>query len=196
MVKLVDDLLIEGRSKEDAVKKLGKLLKACHRSGVIISPKKMESGTVVKFCGFQLVVRNGKPSIEADPEKCDTLRKMRTPENKQEVRQFLGMCAQLAAWSPDFTHSTTHLRALTEKERVFSWSSESDKEFETLKQNLGNPKNLSVFNTSLKTELLVDASILHGLAYILTQICEDGSEKNNHHGKQDADKRGKILFNF
>ena len=130
---------------------------------------------MVKFCGFQLVVRDGKPLIEADPEKCDTLRKMRTPENKQEVRQFLEMCAQLAAWSPDFTHSTTHLRALTEKERVLTLSSESNKEFKTLKQNLGNPKYLSVFNTKLKTELLVDASILHGLAYILTQICEDGS---------------------
>ena len=99
------------------MKKLGKVLKACRKSGVVISPKKMESGTVVKFCGFQLAVRDGKPSIEADPGKCDALRKMRTPENKQEVRQFLGMCAQLAAWSPDFTHMTTHLRALTENDR-------------------------------------------------------------------------------
>ena len=45
------------------------------------------------------------------------------------------------------------------------------------KRNWGNPKNLSVFNKNLKTELLVDASILHGLAFILTQICEDGSRK-------------------
>ena len=177
VVKLVDDLLVEGRSKDDAVKKLGRVLKTCHKNGVVISPNKMESGTVVKFCGFQLAVRDGKPSIEADPDKCDALRKMRTPENKQEVRQFLGMCAQLAAWSPDFTHTTTHLRALTEKDRAFVWSSESDSEFETLKQNLGNPKNLSVFDKNLKTELLVDASILHGLAFILTQLCEDGSRK-------------------
>ena len=122
-------MLVEGRSKDDAVKKLGKVLKACRKSGIMISPKKMESGTVVKFCGFQLAVRDGKPSIEADPGKCDALRKMKTPENKQEVRQFLGMCAQLAAWSPDFTHMTTHLRALTEKDRAFTWSSESDSEF-------------------------------------------------------------------
>ena len=192
MVKLVDDLLVEGRSKEDAVRKLGKVLKACRRSGVVISPKKMESGTVVKFCGFQLAVRDGKQSIQADPEKCDALRKMRTPENKQEVRQFLGMCAQLAAWSPDFTHTTTHLRALTEKDREFSWSSESDQEFETLKQNLGNPKNLSVFNTSLKTELLVNTSILHGLAYILTQICEDGSRKIIAMGSRTLTKGEKL----
>ena len=86
VVKLVDDLLVKGRSKNNAVKKLGRVLKACRKDGVVISPKKMESGTTVKFCGFQLAVRNGKPSIEADPEKCDALRKMRTPESKQEVR--------------------------------------------------------------------------------------------------------------
>ena len=99
-------MLVEGRSKNDAVRKLGKVLKACQKNGVVISPNKMESGTMVKFCSFQLAVRNGKPSIEADPDKCDALRKMRTPESKQEVRQFLGMCAQLAAWSPDFSHTT------------------------------------------------------------------------------------------
>ena len=43
VVKLVDDLLVKGRSKNDAVKKLGKVLKACRKNGVVISPKKMES---------------------------------------------------------------------------------------------------------------------------------------------------------
>ena len=139
VVKLVDDLLVEGRNKNNAVRKLGKVLKACRKNGVVISPKKMESGTV-KFCGFQLVVKNGKPSIEADPDKCDALRKMRTPENEQEVRQFLGMCAQLAAWSPDFTHTTTHLRAPTEKDRAFVWSTESDSEFLGPEAKSGKPK--------------------------------------------------------
>ena len=86
ILKLVDELLIEGRDKAEAVRKLGKVLKASQRNGVVISPKKMESWTSVKFCGFQLGVKDGKPTIEADPEKCDALRKMRTLENKQEVR--------------------------------------------------------------------------------------------------------------
>ena len=85
--------------------------------------------------------------------------------------------AQLAAWSPDFSHSTKNLRTLTEKDKIFTWSSEHDKEFKILRKNLGNPKNLSVFDVKLKTELLVDASILHGLAYILTQISENGTRK-------------------
>ena len=101
------------------------------------------------------------------------------------------MCT--TAWSPDFTHTTTHLRALTEKDRAFVWSSESDSEFETLKQNLGNPKNLSVFDKNLKTELLVDASILHGLAFILTQLCEDGSRKIITMGSRTLSKGEKII---
>ena len=139
VVKLVDDLLIKGRSKNDAVKKLGKVLKTCRKNGVVISPKKMESGTTVKFCSFQLAVRNGKTINRGRSRQVDALRKMRTPESKQEVRQFLGMCAQLAAWSPDFSHTTTHLRALTEKDRPFVWSKESDSEFEALKQKLRQP---------------------------------------------------------
>ena len=83
ILKLVDDLLIEGHDKAGAVRKLGKVLKACRRNGVVISPKKMECGTTVKSCGFQLRVKDRKPTIEADPEKCDALRKMRTPERKQ-----------------------------------------------------------------------------------------------------------------
>ena len=93
------------------------------------------------------------------------------------MRQFLGMCAQLAAWSPDFSLSTKNLRTLTEKDRIFIGSSEQDKEFKTLRKNLGNPKNLSVFDMKLKMELLVDTSILHSLTYILTQISEDGTRK-------------------
>ena len=65
-----------------------------------------------------------------------------------------------------------------------------------MKQNLGNPKNLSVFNTSLKTELLVDASILHGLAYILTQICEDGSRKIIAMGSRTLTKGEKSYLIF
>ena len=34
-----------------------------------------------------------------------------------------------------------------------------------------------MFDVKLKTELLVDAIILQGLAYILTQISEDGMRK-------------------
>ena len=79
------------------------------------------------------------------------------------------MCAQLAEWSPDFSHLTKNLRTLTKKDRVFTWTTEHDKEFKILR------KNLSVFNVKLKIELLVNASILHGLAYILTQINEDGT---------------------
>ena len=69
VVKLVNDLLVEGRSKQDAVRKLGKVLKACHWNGVVISPKKMESGTVVKFCGFQLAVRDGKSFNRSRPRE-------------------------------------------------------------------------------------------------------------------------------
>ena len=141
-------------------------------------------------------MKDGKPTIEADPEKCDALRKMRTPESKQEVRQFLGMCAQLAAWSPDFSHSTKNLRTLTEKDRVFTWSPEHNKEFKILRKNLGNLKNLSVFDMKLKTELLVDASILHGLAYILTQITEDGSRKIIAMGSRTLTKGEKLYSIF
>ena len=73
------------------------------------------------------------------------------------------------------------------------WSKESDSEFEALKQNLGNPKNLSVFDKNLKTELLVDASILHGLAFILTQLCEDGSRKIITMGSRTLSKGEQII---
>ena len=139
--KLIDNLLIQGHDKADAVRKLGKVLKACRRNGVIISLKKVESGTSIKFCGFQLRVKDGKPTIEADPGKCDALRKMRMPQSKQEARQFLGMCTQLEAWSPDFSHSTKNLRMLTEKDRIFTWTSAHNREFKALRKNLGNPKS-------------------------------------------------------
>ena len=69
-------------------------------------------------------------------------------------------------------------------------------EFNILKKNLGNPKNLSVFDVKLKTELLIDASILHGLVYILTKINKDGSRNIIVMGSKTLTKGEKLYSIF
>ena len=177
MQKMVDNILLQGTDKEDALQKLRSTLRACRQNGVVISAKKVEAGQEVIFAGFLLMVEDGKSTIQADPSKCQAIKDMTKPKNAKEVQQFMGMAAQLSKWSPDYVHVSNHIRQLMSGKAAFIWTEKHEEEFNTIKAILGHSLKLAVFDIGLEIECWVDASALHGLSFLLVQVLKDGYRK-------------------
>ena len=63
----VDDLLMEGESEEEVLKKFKKLLERCRKFNIKISRRKVQFGETINFAGLTLGVENGYKPFQ---EKC------------------------------------------------------------------------------------------------------------------------------
>ena len=75
-----------------------------------ISRKKLELGTELGFAGH-IVSHNG---IRPDDDKYKAIKEFPAPKNLKDLRSFLDLANQLAAFVPDLAHMSAGLRLLTE----------------------------------------------------------------------------------
>ena len=120
--------------------------------------------------------RNGV-EIQPDPKRLEAIAHVQPPQNKTDVRVFLGMVCQMEAWTLDLSFASKHMRQQTMKSTQFIWSKDCQTESLKIKEFIGNVDFLSPFDISLPLELYTDASKLGGLAYILTQPKREGKQK-------------------
>eukprot|EP00094_Tigriopus_californicus_P013177 TCALIF_12743-PA protein Name:"Protein of unknown function" AED:0.12 eAED:0.23 QI:0/0/0/0.8/0/0/5/0/265 len=84
-------------------------------------------------------------------------------------RAFLGLAKQLGSFMPDLAHATVEMRKLLKNDVAFVWLCTHEQEFKMVKDLLTSPALVKPFNPALPTELLTDASRLHGLGSALLQ---------------------------
>ena len=88
------------------------------------------------------------------------------PKNLKDMRSFLGLANQLAAFVPDLAHTSAGLRPLLKKGNAWVWEKEHEEEFNKIKKLLTSPTIAKPFDDAKDTILLTDASRLHGLEYL------------------------------
>ena len=169
--KIVDDCAIEGATLMDCVKNTRRVLDRCREHGITVSKRKFQIGTEVPFAGFVL----SKDGVKADPEMLQAIRDFPPPTDVTSVRSFLGLANQLGHMLPDLAHATRHMRSLLKKGVAFAWPEELQREFERVKELLVSVSVVKPFDVTLRTELLTDASKLHGLGFALVQYERDGT---------------------
>ena len=96
------------------------------------------------------------------------LRDAARPQNKSEVRSFLGMAQYSSRFIPDFATITEPLRRLTKKDEQWCWNDTEETAFQNIKQSLYEHVTTSYFDPNKDTTLLVDASPV-GISAILSQ---------------------------
>jgi transposase InsO family protein len=168
--KLVDDILVEGNSLRQLDERLRALLERCRKHRIRLSLSKLQIGQNVHFAGHII----GKDGIKPDPTKVEALRDFASPTDLTKLRSFLGLANQLGHFIPDLAQSTTEMRKLLRKDIAFQWLEVHEKEFQRVKNVLTSPVVVKPFDPSLQTDLLTDASCLHGLGFALTQQDEQG----------------------
>ena len=104
--------------------------------------------------------------MRPDPEKVQLLKNAEPPDNKSELRSFLGMAGYSSPFIPKFSEMSKLRELLTAME--YEWKQEHQMAFDELKKCLSSETTMAYFVTGRETELIVDG-LPEGLRMILAQ---------------------------
>ena len=143
-----------------------KFLKCCQRVGIIISAKKLQTGTSVNYCGF-IISSNPDPEsasqVGPDMGKVDSFSRIPPPTNKKSLQCFLGVAQSLSQFTVKMQLNRVNLDELLKKDSKFIWDNQHQIDFEMIKKAICNPQRLSAFDPELDTILEVDSPSKSGL---------------------------------
>jgi len=88
-----------------------------------------------KFLGFILTNR----SIEANPDKCEAIMKMRSPANLKELQRLVGKLNSLARCLPILAERTKPIVKLLKKSETFEWNEQCERAFSQIKSMTAEP---------------------------------------------------------
>ena len=123
----------------------------------------------VKFVGHII----SKSGIQPSQDKLEAVRKFRTPESPEEVRSFLGYATYLCRFIPNLATKSEPLRELIKQGQKFSWKTEHEECFSSMKNLILSSQHLQFFDKRANTTIIADASPV-GLGAVLLQ---DGKDK-------------------
>ena len=171
VLKLVDDILIHGRTLEELFERIENVLEACNKHNIALSRKKFKIGKEAIFAGFHI----SKGGIRPTEARIEAIKLFPVPKDLRRLRGFIGLCNHLAKFIPDGAQITDPLRELTEKSKAFVWTPAQEEAFVSIKNALAHKLTLHHFDPKLSTFLVTDASRI-GFGFLLYQ------EKTNDRG--------------
>ena len=118
----------------------------------------------IKFLGYR--ISEGK--VQPDADKLRAITQMPKPSSIEQLQSFIGKCSYYRNFIKDFSKHVAPLYSMT-KSREIVWTEDAEKEFEYFQHRLTTPPILAIFDPSLKTILMCDASGF-GLGACVTQI--------------------------
>ena len=77
--------------------------------------------------------------IEANPDKCEAIMKMRSPTNLKEVQRLVGKLNSLAIFLPILAERTKPIVRLLKKSETFQWSEQCEQSFSQIKSMVDEP---------------------------------------------------------
>ena len=163
--KLVDDILIQAPDITTLTRRIEELIARCKKHNFTLSRRKLEIGEAVEFAG-QIVSMNG---VAPNPKFLQGIRDFPAPTSLQELRSFLGMVNQLASYHPGIAKHTGPLQTLLKKDVAFLWLEDHQHAFDKLKTEVLHTLSLNHFDPKWSTNLITDASRLHGMGFVLSQ---------------------------
>ena len=164
--KLVDNILITSKTKEELFQRLMKVLERCRKARITLSKKKFEIGESISFVGYSLSSRG----IQPDKRKLDVISSFPIPKDISKLRSFLGLANQLASFVPNLAAVTNPLHTLLKKDTAYTWLGEHTMSFNEMKRILTDALELHHFDPTMPTYLVTDASRLNGLGFALIQL--------------------------
>ena len=130
----LDDLVVYSRTWEEHLRHLKEILWRLQDAGLTAKPKKCRLAmSETPYLGY--IVGGGLVKLEE--AKVLAVKNFPRPTSKKEVRAFLGLAGYYRKFVPDFAAVAAPLSDLTRKRNtVFTWNSESEKAFNSLKEAL------------------------------------------------------------
>lgn len=172
-VNYIDDILIFSKSFSEHVQHLTLLLEAIKKEGFRLKFKKCTfASDSVKYLGH-IIQKN---TISPIRDNLVSIKDFPVPNCQKNIRQFLGKINFYHEYIPNRSIILDPLHNLLRKNQTFTWSSDCQKSFETIKQLLCSKPILEIFDNNLPINIYTDAS-LEGIGAVLKQIQPNGIEK-------------------
>ena len=149
----LDDIIVFGKTFEEMVVNLSKVLNRLETASLKLKPKKCVCSTS-EFLGH-IVSSEG---ISTSSAKTKAVESWRVPRNITEVRPFLGLCSYYRKFVKDFASIAKPLHDLTAKDKSFKWSEDCQISFDKLQQVLMTEPILAHKDFSKEFILDTDAS--------------------------------------
>ena len=175
MFKLVDAILVQGRTKKELIERVEAVFHRCLENQITLSNSKHQVGKNVKFAGHVITDEGTKPN----PDTMVAIKDYPEPDNLTDWQSFMGLANQSGEYSPDLRHAMEPLWPLFKKKNAYNLREDHTEAMNNVKNNITGPQCLQRFNPELETVLLIDAS-RKGLGFILiqTETKPEGNEDN------------------
>lgn len=165
-VNFIDDILVYGKSEEEHDCCLKRTLDVLQRNNVKLNDHKCKyKMREVTFLGHVL----SKDGIRPTDDKVSAILNSRPPQNREELRSFLGLITYVSKFIPDLATLNYPLRQLNKNEGIFKWTDRQQDAFNNIKKTIALPKHLGYYNPKDRTLLVSDASGV-GLGAVLIQF--------------------------
>ena len=154
-VGIADDVVVYGRNNAEHDKNLLRLMQVAKEEGLVFNSKKcaIKPSEIVFFGSVY-----GKDGIKSDPSKIEYIRKMPTPQDREDLQRFIGLMNYLAAYIPHFADKVSPLRELLKKDVPFVWHEDHQHTYDDVKRCIGSESCMSYYHPQKETVLEVDAS--------------------------------------
>ena len=168
---IVDDIVIYDSDPQQHTTHVMQFLQCCADKHIALNSDKCKfCQTEVTFAGFRLSAQG----YQVDHSITDTISKFPKPSNRTDLHSFFGLVNQLSSSTSDIASLLTPpLRPLLSTKNDFTWTTNHDHAFTTIKQSLTVAPILSFFDAARPTRLCTDAS--RHLGFILQQRTLEGN---------------------
>ena len=164
-MNLIDDIIVHGKTQEEHDTALLNLLQCFEEKGLTLNLSKcLFSQRTLKFFGFVFSEKGMHP----DPQKLDEIKHMPEPEDVKALQSFLGLMNYFKRFIPKFSTVTHPLRKLLHKQETWSWTSECQSAFETLRTSLTSKSCIAYYDPTKETTIYTDASPV-GISAVIIQ---------------------------
>ena len=168
-----DDMIITGENDEEHLQNLAEVLKRLEDHGLKANKDKcLFFQDQVIYCGFKI----SKDGLHKMPDKVEAVVNAPTPENKTQLRAFLGLLNYYHKFLRNVAHEIQPLHQLLQKDKPFIWSAHCQQAFLKAKQMITSEEVLMRYNPNLPLRLACDASP-YGIGGVLSHLTENNEER-------------------
>ena len=150
-----DDMIITGENDEKHLQNLGHVLQRLEDNGLKANHEKCQFfQDEVIFCGFKI----DKEGLHKTQDKVDAILQAPVPENKTQLRSFLGLLNYYHKFLDNIAHIAQPMHELLQNNKPFVWSTDCNNDFLKAKELIASDKVLMRYTPELPLRLACDAS--------------------------------------
>lgn len=166
-----DDLRVVGADDKEHDGNLERVMRKLEGHGLTLNYEKCEIG--VSSMVYMGDVLSGE-GVKVSDRRVEAIVKAPAPQNRPEVRSFLGSSQFCAKFIPNFATISSPLWNLTKEGVKWKWGPREDQAFRQIKDRLTHAPVMAYYQQGAKTRVTTDASPV-GVGAVLEQEQEDGS---------------------